>query len=168
VVAHHKVAILGNAERAKVAHVFVLRGHIRLINGVAVDVDDPLPNLDAFPRQSDDAFDERFRMVERIPENYNVAPLDRFEPIDKLIDENALLVGKQGSHAGTFDFYRLIEEHNDDEREADGDQQIARPNTDFISQGMGCRRRRRWSFRNRWSKRLVLVRALHFCAAFYL
>jgi hypothetical protein len=33
---------------------------------------------------------------------------------------------------------------------------------------MGCRRYRRWSFRNRWGKRLVLVRALHFCAALYL
>jgi hypothetical protein len=33
---------------------------------------------------------------------------------------------------------------------------------------MGRHGRRRWSFRNRWDKRLVLVRALHFCAAFYL
>src|SRR5580658_9463808 len=167
-VAHHKVTVFGDAKRAEVAHVFVLRGDVRLIDGVAVDVDDALPNFDAFARQSDDALDKRFRMVERIPENDDIAPLDGFEPIDKFIDKDALLVGEQRSHAGTFDFYRLIEENNDDERQADGDKQIARPNTDFISQGMGCRRYRRWSFRNRWGKRLVLVRALHFCAALYL
>ena len=67
-----------------------------------------------------------------------------------------LVVGSLvNAYAGRIDFH-------------DGDEEIARPNTDFISQGMGCRRRRRWSFRNRCSKRLVLVRALHFYAALYL
>jgi hypothetical protein len=62
----------------------------------------------------------------------------------------------------------LIEKNDDYERKADGDEKVACPNTDFVSQGMASRRRRSQSFRNRWGKRLVLVRALHFCAAFYL
>src|SRR5271170_5111881 len=101
-------------------------------------------------------------MVERIPENNDIAPLDGFETIDKLVDKNPFLVGQKRSHAGAFDFYWLIQEHDDDEGQADGDQKIARPNTDFISQGMDCRSRRSSCFRNRWCERLVLVRALHF------
>jgi hypothetical protein len=43
----------------------------------------------------------------------------------------------------------LIEEDDDDECQADGDEKVARPDPDFVSQGMTCRRRRWSSFRNR-------------------
>jgi len=150
VIAHDKIHVVRNAERAVVAHIFVLRGNVRLVNGVAVDIDDALANLDAFSRKTDDALDERFRMVERIPENDDVATMNRLEAINKFVDEDALLIGEEGRHAGTFNFYRLIEEDDDDEREANSDQEVAGPNTDFVSQGMRCRRRRCWSCRNRW------------------
>src|SRR5580658_3426438 len=101
-------------------------------------------------------------MVQGIPENDDVASLNGFEAINKLIDENPLLVGEQRSHAGTFHFYGLIEKNDDDKRQPNGDEKVARPNANFISQGMGRRRCRCWSFRNRWSERLVLVRALHY------
>ena len=120
-VAHHKVTVFGDAKRAEVAHVFVLRGDVRLIDGVAVDVDDALPNFDTFARQSDDALDKRFRMVERVPENDDVAPMNRLETIHKFVDEDALLVGEERRHAGAFDLDRLVQEDNDDEGEADGD-----------------------------------------------
>src|SRR5271154_4178368 len=107
-------------------------------------------------------------MVEWIPENDDIAPLNGFEAINEFIDEDAFLVGKQRSHARAFHFHWLIEENDDDEGKANGDEKVARPNADFISQRMGRRGRRRWSFRNRWNERLVLVRALHFCAALYL
>jgi hypothetical protein len=141
-IAHDEVAVPGDPHGAVVAHVFVLRGHVRLVNGAAVDVNDALTNLDIFAGQADDAFDERFRMVERIPENDNVASLDGLEAIDKFVDEDALLVREQRGHAGALDLNRLIEEDNDDERKADGDEKVARPNTDLVSQGMGSRRRR--------------------------
>jgi len=133
VVAHNEVAVLWDGDWAVVAQVFILRGDIGLVDGPAVDIDGALTNLDAFSRQADDALDERFRMVERIPENNDIAPLDGFEPVDKLVDKNAFLVGKKRSHTGAFDFYRLIQKHDDDEGQADGDEKIARPNTDFIS-----------------------------------
>ena len=119
---------------------------------MAVYIDDALPNLDLLARQTDHALDEGFRAVQGIPENDDVAALDRLEAIDEFVDENALLIGKQRRHAGAFDFHGLIEENDDDESEADGDQEIARPNADFISQGMSGRRRRGWSFRNRWDR----------------
>jgi len=162
VVAHDEIAVLGDAEWAVVAHVFILRRDVRLVDGAAVDIDDALANLDIFSRKTDDAFDERFRMIERIPENNNIAALNRLEAVDKFIDEDALLIGEERRHAGAFDFNRLIEENDDDESEADGDEEVAGPNTDFVSQRMDCRGRRGWSFRNRGSKRLVLVRAVHF------
>ena len=168
VIAHDEIAVFGDAERAVVAHVFVLRRDVRLVDGAAVDINDALANFDILAGQTDDAFDERFRMVKRIPENNDIASLNRLEAIDKFIDKDALLVGEQGRHAGAFDFHGLVQEDDDDQRESDGDEQVARPNTDFVSQGMGSRRRRSQSFRNAWGKRLVLVRALHFCAAFYL
>ena len=137
VIAHNEVAVFRDSDRAKVAHVLVLRWDVRFIDGMAVHIDDALPDLDTFSGQSDDAFDERFRMVERIPENNNIAALNRFEPVDKLVDKNAFLVGEKRSHAGAFDFYRLVQKHDDDEGQANGNQKIACPNTDFISQGMG-------------------------------
>src|SRR6185437_9052562 len=136
VIAHYKVAVPGNPDRAKVAQVLVLSGHVGLVDGVAIDVDDALANLDFLAGQTDDPFYERLRAVERIPENDDVAPLDGLEAINKFVDEDALLIGEQRSHARAFHFYRLIQESNDDEREADGDEQIARPNTNLGSQGM--------------------------------
>ena len=65
-VAHDEVAVPGDGHRAVVAHVFVLRGDVRLVNGAAIDVNDALANLDILAGQADDAFDKRFRMVERI------------------------------------------------------------------------------------------------------
>src|ERR1700675_545452 len=91
-IAHNEIMVPGDADGAEVAHVFVLRGDIRLVGRAAVDVDDALANFDVFSRQTDDALDERFRMVERIPENDDIAALDGFEAIDKFIDEDALLV----------------------------------------------------------------------------
>jgi len=149
VISHDEVHVLGDADGAVVAHVLVLCGNVRLVDGAPVNIDNALANLDILSRQPDNALDERFRMVERIPEDDDVAALDGLEPIHKFVDEDALLIGQERSHAGAFDFYRLIEEDDDDERQANSDEKVAGPNTDFVSQGMRCRRRRCWSFRNR-------------------
>src|SRR5580692_1216406 len=161
-VAHDEVAVLGDGDWAVIAQVFVLCWDVGLVDRPAGDIYGALTNLDVFSRQTDDALDERFRMVERIPENDHVAAVDGLKAVDKFVDEDALLIGEERGHAGAFDFYRLIEKDDDDEREADGDEEVAGPDADFVSQGMRCRGRRGWSFRNRGSGRLVLVRALHF------
>jgi len=41
-----------------------------------------------------------------------------------------------GRHAGAFDFYRLVQEDDDDQGEADGDKQVAGPDANLVAQGM--------------------------------
>src|SRR5579859_964110 len=110
---------------------------------MAIDVDDALANFHLLSRQTNDPFDERFRAVERIPKDDDVAPLNGLEAINKFVDKDALLIGEQRSHARAFHFHRLIQENNDDKREADGDEKITRPDTNLGSQRMGGRWRRR-------------------------
>jgi len=73
-------------------------------------------------------------VIERIPEHDDVSALNRLEAVDKFVDENAFLVGEQRGHAGAFDFYRLVQEDDDYQRETDGDQQVARPDANFVAQ----------------------------------
>src|SRR5437868_4962097 len=83
-------------------------------------------------------------MVERIPENHHVAALNRLEAVDKFVDEDAFLVREQRRHAGAFDFYGLVEEDDDDERETDGDEQVARPDANLFAEVV-CGRSCSWS-----------------------
>src|SRR5580704_10424259 len=76
VISHDEVHVLGDADGAVVTHVLVLCGNVRLVDGAPVNIDNALANLDILSRQPDNALDERFRMVERIPEDDDVAALD--------------------------------------------------------------------------------------------
>src|SRR6266851_9379633 len=136
VIAHHEITVLGNAHRPEIAQILVLPRHIRLGHNNSIDVNRALADLHGLATQAHDSFDERFRAVERIPEHYDVAALDGLEAVDKLVDEDAFLVGKQRGHAGAFDLYGLIEENDDDQGKADGDQQVAGPHAKFVAQGM--------------------------------
>src|SRR5713101_1492862 len=136
VIAHDKIVVGRHTLGAEVAQVLILRRNIGLGERCAIDVDNSLANLHDFAGQADHALNERFAAVQRIPEDHYIAALDGLEAIDKFIDEDALLVGEQRRHAGTFDFYRLVEKNDDDQREADGDEQVARPNTYFVAQRM--------------------------------
>ena len=144
VVTHNKVIVTRDADWTEVAQVFVLRRNVRLGEWVAVNVDDALANLHDFAGQANHTLDERFRAVQRVPEHDDVAALDGLKAIHKFVDEDALLVGKQGRHAGAFHLHRLIQKNDDDQRQADGDQQVASPDTDFGAEGMsgGMSRRR--------------------------
>src|ERR1700749_1119300 len=132
-ISHHKVAVLGDLGCGEIGQIFVLRRYVWLGERHTVHVYDSFANLYHFARQRDDALDERFRAIERIPEDDHVAALDGLKAVNKLVDEDALLIGKQRRHAGAFDFYRLIEEDDDDEREADRDKEIASPDANLVS-----------------------------------
>src|SRR6266704_7017889 len=123
-IAHDEVHVTRNSYRTIVAQVFVLRWNVWFRERLAVHINDAAANLYHFVGQRNDAFDERLAAIERIPEDNHVAALNRLKPINKLVDEDALLVGEQRRHAGAFHFDRLIQENDDDEREADGDEQI--------------------------------------------
>src|SRR5579862_186701 len=181
-IAHHKVAVIGHLCRREVAQVFVLRRNVWLGERHTIHIHNSFANFYHLAGQADDALDERLGAVQWIPKDDHVAALDGLEPVDKLVDEDALLVGEERSHAGAFDLHRLIQEDDDDERQADCDQEIAGPDADFVSQGMvgmtgriggGMVRTRAWiccwraGFRGAGvsatgNGRMSLVRAFHF------
>src|SRR5882757_11404198 len=121
-IAHDEVHVTRNAHRTIVAQIFVLRRDVWFRERLPVHVNDAAANLYDLVGQRNDALDERLAAIEWIPEDNHVAALNRLKPINKLVDEDALLVGKQRRHAGAFHFNRLIEEHDDDERKPDGDE----------------------------------------------
>src|SRR5713101_2093828 len=108
VIAHDKIAVTGNAHGAVIAHIFILRGDVGLGDRLAVDVDHAVANLHSFTRQTNHAFYEGFRAVQRVPEDHHVSALDGFEPVDEFVDEDALLVGEQRRHAGAFHFRGVV------------------------------------------------------------
>jgi hypothetical protein len=133
-VAHDEIAAGGQSGGTVVADVGVLRRDVRLGDFAAVDVNDAATNFDGFSGQSDDPLDERFGTIQGIPEDNYVATIDGLEAVDEFVDEDALLIGKEGGHAGAFDFYRLIEENDDDQGETDGDEEIAGPHANFVAE----------------------------------
>src|SRR6266853_746049 len=126
-IAHDEVHVTRNAHRTIVAQIFVLRRHVWFRERLAIHINGATANLHDLVGQRNDALDERFAAIEWIPEDNYVAALNRLKPINKLVDEDALLVGKERRHAGAFHFNWLIEEHDDDQRKANGDEQITRP-----------------------------------------
>jgi len=135
-IAHHKITSAGNFDRAIVADVGVLWRDVRLGDGLAIDVDNAAANFDALAGEANDAFDERLGAIQGIPEHDDVAANDGLETIHKLVDEDALLIGKERGHAGALDFNRLIEEHDDDQGEPDSNKQVASPNTNFVTEDL--------------------------------
>src|SRR2546423_7506603 len=173
VVAHHKIHVSRHANRAIVAHVFVLRRDIGFRQWSSVNINNSLANLNGLARQAHHALDKGLRAVQGVPKHNYVAPLDGLKAVYKLVDEDALLVREQRRHAGAFDLNGLIQEDDNDQSETDGNEQIARPDTNFCAQSMCGRRprrqrgrgreeRRSWTFRDLREERVFLVRAVHF------
>src|ERR1700722_997757 len=133
-VAHDKILTLRNLRGRIGPEIFRLRRNIRLRQEFAVQINLPLANFDRIIRQTDDALDERFRAVQRIPENNHIAALNWLKPVDELIDKNSLLVGNLRGHAGAFDLHRLVEENDDNNGEAEGNNEIAAPTSNFAPQ----------------------------------
>src|SRR6266566_4070636 len=101
-IAHDEVHVTRNAHRTIVAQIFVLRRDVWFRERLAVHINDAAANLYHFVGQRNDAFDERLAAIERIPEYDHVATLNRLKPVNKLVDEDALLIGEQWRHAGAF------------------------------------------------------------------
>ena len=159
VVAHHEITAPRYGERAEIRNVGVLRGHVGLGNLDTVHIENTVANLDGLSRKAHYTLDEGFRAVQGVPEDDHVAPANGLEAVNKFVDEDALLIGEERRHAGAFDLHRLIEEHDDDERKADGDKQVAGPHLDFMAQETvrGDKAvRRRGSRRKRGGKRRSL------------
>src|SRR5215471_16556717 len=97
----------------------------------SVYIDHAVANLHDFVWQRNHALDKRFAPVERIPEYDYIVAFNRLKPVYELVDENPLLIGEKRRHAGAFHLHRLIQENDDNKRQADRNQQIARPYSNF-------------------------------------
>src|SRR5437870_2982181 len=128
-VPENKKVFWGDHGERVVLVVEVARGDITLKERPAVDVNASLADGDRLIRQADHALDIRLRRVKRIPEDYDVAALDGFQPIDKLVDEDALVILEPWHHAGAFDLHRLVKEDDDNESQEERKDQVPEPVT---------------------------------------
>src|SRR5580658_1719128 len=153
-VAHHEVLAGRNAPGRVVRTVQIARRYVLVRQFPAVDVHVAGTNLDCLSRQSHHALDERLRTVQRVPEDNHVSALDRLKTVDKFVDEDALLIGKERIHTGAFDLYRLVQKNHDDNGQAQGHGEVARPAAQLATQW------RKWRFFRR-SRRAELSVILH-------
>src|ERR1700687_556418 len=98
-VAHYKITIVGYAYRTEITQIFILRRHIRFRDRSAIHVQNSLPYFDHFSRQRNYSLDKTLRAVQRVPEHHDIPAMYGLEPVNKFVDENSFLVGKQRRHA---------------------------------------------------------------------
>src|ERR1700676_2735899 len=126
-IAQHEVAVARNDELRIGTTVGIVAWHIVFVESFSVDIDLPFHDVNPVPRNSNNALDVAFRGVARVAKYNNVAALDRLPAIDKLVDEDALLIFEAGHHADAFNLHRLVEKDNNESGDGERDQQIARP-----------------------------------------
>src|SRR5581483_460110 len=88
-----------------------------------------LVNTDVVAAHRDHPLDVALRGVARVAEDNNIAARDRLQPVDKLIDEDALLVGQPREHARALHLHRLIKKNDDESCDQQRDHQVAHPSS---------------------------------------
>src|SRR3974390_564899 len=126
-IAEDKIGVRRNDDLGKRPHVFVGRRHIIFGGNLSVDVHQPVIDADAIAGQSNDTLDVALRGVSGVVEDDDVAAVNGLQPIDELVNEHSLLVGKSGHHAGAFDLYGLVEEDNEEHRNGERNEDITKP-----------------------------------------
>src|SRR5258708_17121278 len=106
-VAQQEVGVARNDELCIGTIVGIVAWHIVFVESLSVDIDFPVHNADSVSGNSNHALDVAFRDVARVAEYNNVAALDRLPPIDKLVDENPLLIFDASHHAHTLTLHLL-------------------------------------------------------------
>src|SRR5271166_2735133 len=109
------------------ADVFVHLRHILFAQLTIVDVHQSVLDPHAIARYSNYALDVALRSVARITEDHHVTPLDRFQTVNKLVDEDPLLVFQRRHHAGSLHLHRLVEENDEERRNGQRNEDVAYP-----------------------------------------
>lgn len=73
------------------------------------------------------------------PEDYDVAPVNLFKPINKLVYENSLLVHQLRLHTGPFDLDGLVEKDHHQNSDNDGQQNVLDPPAKFLDKAWRSR-----------------------------
>src|SRR6202044_1920909 len=106
-----------------------LRRHVIFNQRLPVDDHLALLHFHAIARHSDDALDVAFAGIARKPEDHSIAAIDvaKMEAVDKLVDEDALLIVERGHHAGALHLHRLVDKQYDEDGQYTRDQHVPRP-----------------------------------------
>src|ERR1700722_8322632 len=93
-----------------------------------------------------------------------IAAFDRRDVVNELVDEEPVMILEPREHAGAFNAHRLVEEEDDENRNARGDQQIAKPKTEAQARALLRRNRLRCCARHcSWGRKLGYSRSLNVC-----
>ena len=103
------------------------RRNIILVKGLIIHVHLSAVDTNSISRHPDYALDVALRRVPRIPKYHHIAAFNGLQAIDKLVDEDPLLVSQRRHHAGTFNFHRLVNEDNNESRNRHRNEQITQP-----------------------------------------
>src|SRR5581483_8217229 len=93
----------------------------------AIDVNPAGMDAHPLPRQSNHSFDIALGGIQGIMKHHDIKSVDRFESINKLVDEDPFVVIKLRHHAGAFHLHGLVEEHNHNKSHEQRKNQIAQP-----------------------------------------
>src|ERR1700677_1203630 len=114
VIPQNEVAIRRNHRLWIRPRIGVGRRNVVFVQCFAVHIHLSAVDTDAISGYSDYAFYVALGRIARIAENDDISTGNRLQPIDEFVDEDALLVFKRRHHAGAFDFYRLVDEYDDE------------------------------------------------------
>ena len=86
-------------------------------------------DFDYVAGEADDTLYIGLSNIHREPEDHRVAALyvADAEAVSEFVNEYALLIKKGRHHAGALDFHGLIDENDQDDRDQNGQRQIAHP-----------------------------------------
>ena len=126
-IAHHEIAVGRHDDLRIGAFIAVDRGDVIFAQRLPIDINLAGVDADTIASDADNAFDKALRRIRRIVEHHDVAALNRLQAIDKLVDEDPLLILERRHHACAFDLDRLIQEDDGESRNRKRDHQIAQP-----------------------------------------
>jgi hypothetical protein len=126
-VPEHEVVVRLDISRRAVLMIEVARRNVRLGERLVIDENASLLNIHPLSGKANHPLDVRFRGIQGIQEDDDVAPTDLLKAVDELIDEDSLVIDQPGHHAGPFHLHRLIQEHNDNESEEERKDKISHP-----------------------------------------
>ena len=130
----HKIMIRRDHTPGEGLMIPKFRFEVRFLDPDSVNIKQTHSDLDHIAGHSHHALDERLVRVSGIPENHDVAPLDIFEAVDEPVYEDPLLIHQARLHAGSFDFHRLDDENDDEDRDRNGQEDIPGPGSQFGKQ----------------------------------
>src|ERR1700733_2642255 len=113
-IAEHEIFLFGNHARRHRTLIAKLGRDVALHERLAVDDHLALVHFYTVARHSDHALDVGLARVARKPKDHRIAAVNvtEMEAVNKLVDEDPLLIVERGHHAGALHLHRLVDEQD--------------------------------------------------------